>query len=106
MSDAIMRTLVRVYVTHRHLLEWVTAAQAKSGLGLDFWGFYRRMAGGLALALCAAAIVGWRRPDVLGSVVPFLLLWMASLRWRGGSARLGSPPGPRRCPRPTRGPSD
>ena len=84
MSDAIVRTLVRVYVTHRHLLEWVTAAQAKSGLGLDLWGFYRRMAGGLALALCAAAIVGWRRPEVLAAVVPFLLLWMASpavARW-------------------------
>jgi cyclic beta-1,2-glucan synthetase len=84
MSDAIVRTLVRVYVTHRHLLEWVTAAQAKSGLGLDLWGFYRRMGGGLALALCAAAIAGWRRPDVLAAVVPFLLLWMASpavARW-------------------------
>ncbi|MDP2703284.1 MAG: glucoamylase family protein, partial [Candidatus Rokubacteria bacterium] len=84
MSDAIVRTLVRVYVTHRHLLEWVTAAQARSGLGLDLWGFYRRMGGGLALALCAAAIVGWRRPDVLAAVVPFLLLWIASpavARW-------------------------
>jgi len=84
MSDAIVRTLVRVYVTRRHLLEWVTAAQARSGLGLGLWGFYRRMGGGLALALCAAAIVGWRRPDVLSAVVPFLLLWMASpavARW-------------------------
>jgi cyclic beta-1,2-glucan synthetase len=84
MSDAIVRTLVRVYVTHRHLLEWVTAAQAKSGLGLDLWGFYRRMGGGLALALCAAAIVGWRRPEALAAVVPFLLLWIASpavARW-------------------------
>jgi cyclic beta-1,2-glucan synthetase len=84
MSDAIVRTLVRVYVTHRHLLEWVTAAQAKSGLGLGLWGFYRRMAGGLAFALCAAAVVGWRRPEVLAAVVPFLLLWMGSpamARW-------------------------
>jgi len=48
MSDAIVRTLVRVYVTRRHLLEWVTAAQAKSGLGLDLWGFYREWPGGLS----------------------------------------------------------
>ncbi|HEY4910750.1 MAG TPA: glucoamylase family protein, partial [Methylomirabilota bacterium] len=84
MSDAIGRTLIRVYVTHRHLLEWVTAAQAKSGLGLDLWGFYRRMAGGLVLTVSAAAIVGWRRPEVLAAVVPFLLLWLASpavARW-------------------------
>ena len=45
MTDAIVRTLVRVYVTRRSLLEWVTAAQAKAGLRLDLSGFYRRMAG-------------------------------------------------------------
>src|SRR4030095_14230033 len=50
MSDAIVRTLVRVYVTHRRLLEWVTAAQAKAGLRLDLRGFCRRMGGGVALA--------------------------------------------------------
>jgi len=96
MSDAIVRTLVRVYVTHHHLLEWVTAAQAKSGLRLDLWGFYRRMGGGLALALCAAAIVGWRRPEVLAAVVPFLLLWIASpvvARW-GSSPGLAAPTSP------------
>ncbi|HEX9421310.1 MAG TPA: glucoamylase family protein, partial [Methylomirabilota bacterium] len=84
MSDAIVRTLVRVYVTRRRLLEWVTAAQAKSGLGLDLRGFYRRMAGGLVLALCAPAIVDWLRPEVLAAVVPFLLLWIVSpavARW-------------------------
>ena len=31
MSDAIVRTLGRLYLTHRRLLEWTTAAQAKSG---------------------------------------------------------------------------
>src|SRR5262247_1695244 len=45
MGDAVVRTLCRVYVTRRRLLEWVTAAQAKAGLGLDMRGFYRRMAG-------------------------------------------------------------
>ncbi len=29
MSDAILRTLARLFVTHRNLLEWVTAAQSK-----------------------------------------------------------------------------
>ena len=46
MSDAIARTLFRMYVTHRRLLEWVTAAQAKAGLRFDLRGFYRRMAAG------------------------------------------------------------
>ena len=29
MSDAILRTLGRLFITHRNLLEWVTAAQSK-----------------------------------------------------------------------------
>jgi len=84
MGDAIVRTLARVYVTHRNLLEWVTAAQAKAGLTLDLKGFYRRMAGGLVLTLGAGVVVGWRRPDVLGAVLPLLFLWLASpvvARW-------------------------
>ena len=85
MSDAIVRTLVRVYVTHRRLLEWVTAAQAKSGLGLDLWGFYRRMGGGARSRRCARRpSSAGGGPDVLAAAVPFLLLWMASpavARW-------------------------
>ena len=50
MTDAIVRTLFRLFVRRRHLLEWVTAAQAKFSLPLDVVGFYRRMAGGVALA--------------------------------------------------------
>src|SRR5581483_6427463 len=31
MGDAIVRTLWRLYVTRRHLLEWIPAAQAATG---------------------------------------------------------------------------
>ncbi len=84
MTDAIVRTLVRVYVTHRNLLEWVTAAQAKAGLRLDLRGFYRRMGGGVALAAVAAAVVAWGRPEARLVALPFLLLWAGSpvvARW-------------------------
>src|SRR6185503_19234853 len=47
MTDAIGRTLIRLFLTRRHLLEWVTAAQATIGPRLDLLGFYRRMAGAL-----------------------------------------------------------
>ena len=57
MGDAIVRTLFRVYGSRRRLLQWVTAAQAKSGLGLEPRVFYRRMAGGLGLAAGAAVAV-------------------------------------------------
>ena len=52
MADAIGRTLWRLGVTRRHLLEWVPAAQATLGPRLDLLGLTRRM---------AAAIVIWRR---------------------------------------------
>src|SRR3972149_5109483 len=84
MSDAIVRTLVRVYVTHRRLLEWVTAAQAKAGLRLDLRGFYRRMGGGAAPAAAAAVAVAWRRPEAWPAALPFFMLWAASpavARW-------------------------
>ena len=39
MSDAILRTLFRLFVSRRNLLEWVTAAQAKVSPRLDLAGF-------------------------------------------------------------------
>ena len=84
MSDAIVRTIVRVYVTHRRLLEWVTAAQAKAGLRLDLRGFCRRMGGGVALAAAASVAVAWGRPEAWPAALPFLVLWAVSpavARW-------------------------
>jgi cyclic beta-1,2-glucan synthetase len=84
MTDAIVRTLVRVYLTHRRLLEWVTAAQAKAGLRLDLRGFCRRMGGGVVLAAAAAIAIAWGRPESWPAALPFLLLWTMSpalARW-------------------------
>jgi cyclic beta-1,2-glucan synthetase len=84
MSDAIARTLVRVYVTRRHLLEWVTAAQAKAGLGLDLGGFCRRMGGGVVLAAASAVAVVWMQPAAGPVALPWLMLWLVSpavARW-------------------------
>jgi cyclic beta-1,2-glucan synthetase len=67
MDDAITRTLLRLYVTHRHLLEWVPAAQATIGPRLDLFGFYRVMYGGIVfgvLALLDQSRSPGRRPDV------------------------------------------
>jgi cyclic beta-1,2-glucan synthetase len=78
MGDAVVRTLGRVYVTRRRLLQWVTAAQAKASLGLEPRVFYRRMAGGLALAAAAAAAVAVRTAAALPGVAPgpwTLLAW-------------------------------
>ncbi|HEX5718098.1 MAG TPA: glucoamylase family protein [Thermoanaerobaculia bacterium] len=85
MADAIVRTLVRLAGTGRGLLEWVTAAQAKIGLGLELEAFYRRMAGGVGLAVVAAGLVAVAgRPGVWPWAGPLLLLWLlapAVARW-------------------------
>ncbi len=78
MSDAILRTLFRVFVSRRRLLEWVTAAQASLGPRLGLRGFARRMAGSGVLALAAALLVTTRNQGSLGLAVPFLLLWSLS----------------------------
>ncbi len=51
MTDAITRTLVRLYLTRRRLLEWTTAAQTKSELSRAMTGVYRRMRAPLILAV-------------------------------------------------------
>jgi cyclic beta-1,2-glucan synthetase len=48
-GDAVLRTLVRLYSSRRHLLEWTTAAQAASRPRLDLAASYRDMAGGTML---------------------------------------------------------
>ncbi len=78
MSDAILRTVVRMSITRRNLLEWMTAAQAKHAVSLKLFGVYRRMAGGVLLALIAFLAVNFARPQALPAALPFVLLWAAS----------------------------
>ena len=78
MADAIVRTLFRLLVSHRHMLEWVTSAQAKFGLPLNIGGFYRRMAGGVALACIAAIIVAYAPHESWLAAAPFVALWLFS----------------------------
>jgi cyclic beta-1,2-glucan synthetase len=75
MSDAILRTLFRLFVSHRRLLEWVTAAQSSLGARLSLRGFAWRMAGSSLLAVAAATLVASRDQGALALSAPFLLLW-------------------------------
>ncbi|MGH7373479.1 MAG: glucoamylase family protein, partial [Candidatus Rokuibacteriota bacterium] len=84
MSDAIGRTLVRLYLTRRRLLEWTAAAQAESELSRDITGVYRRMRGALVLTAVAVGLVALFRPESTAVAGPFLLLWALSplaARW-------------------------
>jgi len=78
MGDAIIRTLIRLFVTRRRLLEWTTAAQSKGRPRLDLRGFYRQMAGGVALALVLPAVAIAFAPSHWPLALPFALLWLAA----------------------------
>ena len=84
MCDAILRTLFRLLVSHRHMLEWVTAAQTKANPQLSMVGFYRQMAGGVTLGMGAAVLVACAAPSSWPIAAPFLILWLLSpaiARW-------------------------
>jgi cyclic beta-1,2-glucan synthetase len=78
MVDAILRTLARLYVTRRDLLEWTTAAEAKTSHDRDLAGFYRQMAGGVAIAAATAVLVLAVKPGAGWIAAPFVVLWLLS----------------------------
>ena len=83
MGDAIGRTLARLYLTRRRLLEWVPAAQAKSAPRLDLVGYCHRMSGGLVLALAALGVAA-TAGEAIWLAAPFVVLWLAApavARW-------------------------
>jgi len=91
MTDAILRTLFRLSVSHRRLLEWVTAAQAKVSPRLDLLGFYRQMASAVILAIGAVALIGWVGRGSWAFPLPFVALWAASpavARWTSLSPKV------------------
>ncbi|MCR4266445.1 GH36-type glycosyl hydrolase domain-containing protein [Nitratireductor sp. ZSWI3] len=92
MVDAIVRTLVRLFWSRRHLLEWTTAAQSKGSPRLNFAGFYRRMASGTLLGLVMALGAMALSPSSWPLVLPFALLWLtapAVALWASRSPRDG-----------------
>ncbi len=78
MVDAIARTMMRLIVTRRHLLEWTTAAQSAASPRLDLLDFYRLMAGGTLLGLLVAAGALALAPSSWPIAFPFAFLWLTA----------------------------
>ncbi len=97
--DAAARALWRAHVSHRHRLEWQTAAAAERAAALDLARTYRRMWVGPALAVTVAVtlvVMGAR--TALTAAAPILVLWLSSpwVAWwisrprRTAAAQLGA----------------
>jgi len=75
---AIGRTLWRVLITRRHLLEWVTSGEAARSVRTDLAGSYAAMWFTPAVALGSAIFLAIAQPASWAVALPFLALWVAS----------------------------
>jgi len=78
MADAIGRTLWRMAVTRRHLLEWTTAGEAARRASDNGRAHLRLMAGGVVIAVLVAGLLALVNPGALGVAAPYLLAWFGA----------------------------
>ena len=76
--DAIGRTLVRLFVTRRNLLEWETAAATEQRLGNGLVPCLRSMWFSPVLAVVLGLVLALVRPDALAAAAPFLAAWLVA----------------------------
>jgi cyclic beta-1,2-glucan glucanotransferase len=93
MTDAILRTLGRMFFIGRNLLEWVTAAQSKFSEESKLPAIYERMAGGVVVALVSIAGIAIAHDRSWVAAAPFLVLWAAAPAVALWISRLPQPSG-------------
>ena len=82
--DAVARTLFRMLVSRRHLLEWRTAADTERSAAEDLPGFIRGLVVGPLAATLAASLLVWAgQPGVIVAAIPWLTSWFVAplLAW-------------------------
>jgi cyclic beta-1,2-glucan synthetase len=84
MADAVVRTLGRLYVTKRQLLEWVPAAQAGYGVDLRLRSFYWHLRWSVVLASGVCVLFVMFKLGAWPVAAPLVLLWGLApiLAWR------------------------
>jgi len=85
-GGAVLRTMWRMGITRRHLLQWNPSSEVERRLGGDRGAEWRVMAPGSLLALALVAVVAVLRPQALPLALPFLLAWTfapALMAWLG-----------------------
>jgi cyclic beta-1,2-glucan synthetase len=84
MVDAVVRTLFRLFIRRRHLLQWVTAAQATDDSRFDRRGLALQIMASLAAAGLVAAVLYALGQRSWTIAAPFVALWVLSplvARW-------------------------
>jgi cyclic beta-1,2-glucan synthetase len=78
MLDAILRTLYRLAISRRNLLQWTATAQSKPHGSSTVFGYYRRMAGGILLTASLTLFLAARAHGIPWIAVPFLFAWLCA----------------------------
>ncbi len=76
--DAIGTSLIRMAITHKRLLQWVTFSEQKQDGRFDLAGFCRSIWIAPAIALTIGFYLISKRPELLVIAMPFLVLWFIS----------------------------
>lgn len=76
MMDAIIRTIVRVFITHRNMLEWVTAADTETGAKDNPSSFCKKMWFTVPAALAALLLSYYNSRLSLFMAIPAAFLWL------------------------------
>ncbi len=82
--DAIGRTLLRLLVTHKRLLEWQTSSDSERTTRADLTGFYATMWIAPIIALLSGFLLVSLQPTQLPLALPILGIWLAApwIAWR------------------------
>ncbi len=76
--DAIVRTLIRLCLTRRRLLEWQTSSDSERGSHLDLANSYAKFWAAPTLMLGVGAYLFERDPAGLPLALPLLVLWFGA----------------------------
>ena len=88
--DAILRTIFRLIISRKYLLEWVTFAQTNYSRHSSWKGLALQLAGSLAFAIAVSSAIAHAASANLLTASPFVGLWMLSpliARWASQAPR-------------------
>ncbi len=78
MADAIVRTLYRVYISKKGMLEWVTAAEAEKKLSDGKKDYYKNMKSTYIISIITVVLLfNFNKANLLCSI-PIVILWLTS----------------------------
>jgi len=76
--DAIGKTLLRLLVTHKRLLQWQTSGDSERAARADLAGFYVTMWIAPVIALISGFLLVFLQPAQLSLALPILGLWLSA----------------------------